>query len=117
MKKITIYVVDDMPDVLESMEIQLSSLLPCDVETFTSFNLVIEKLNAGEAPDLIISDINMPDGHGEAWGDALTKQGLKAPIIYYTGFDEDEQQEDGPVILAKPIDSAHLLEEIKKATS
>lgn len=114
MSKINIYVIDDQEDVLEVMEMQLSRIIDCEIETFTSHQQVLQKLNAGIRPDLIISDINMPDGHGEIWGNALQAQGLNVPFLYYTGFDEDEiQAEEGSVIMSKPISDEHLLQRIQ----
>lgn len=115
MSKIKVYVIDDQPDVLEVMEMQLERVLKnCEVKTFSTHKSVLEKLNDGELPDLIISDINMPDGHGEIWGTALQEQGLKVPFLYYTGFDEDEIQAEDSVIMSKPITDEHLLQRIQK---
>ena len=115
MPKIKIFLIDDIDDVLEVMEMQLHRIMDCEVRSFNNHQKVLDALNSGEMPDLFFSDINMPDGHGEIWGNALKEQGIKTPFVYYTGYDEDEI--DGgsdSKILSKPIDDDHLLHVIKE---
>lgn len=114
MRKLKIFLIDDIDDVLEVMEMQLHRIIDCEVHCFNGHQKVLDALNQGNIPDLFFSDINMPDGHGEIWGNALKAQGINVPFIYYTGFDEDELGEGDSIILSKPIPDEHLLQVIKE---
>ncbi|MCK5882399.1 MAG: response regulator [Bacteriovoracaceae bacterium] len=110
MDKIKIFLIDDIDDVLEVMKMQLHRVLNCEVKSFNNHQKVLDALNSGEMPDLFFSDINMPDGHGETWGNALKEQGIHVPFIYYTGYDEDEiGGNSDSTILSKPIEDDHLI--------
>lgn len=115
MRKIKIFLIDDIDDVLEVMEMQLHRVIDCEVHCFNNHQKVLDALNSGEMPDLFFSDINMPDGHGEIWGNALKEQGINVPFIYYTGYDEDEINGSDSLILSKPIEDDHLLHVIQQA--
>lgn len=66
--KLKILIVDDMPNVVESMKKVLAEIGFKKVEAETSaqkaLNLIIQEAGAGEPFDLIISDINMPGMNG-----------------------------------------------------
>ncbi len=59
----TIFLVDDSPTILMSME-QLLKRHSVKVEKAQDGQIAIDKLKAGLKPDLIITDINMPNKNG-----------------------------------------------------
>ena len=58
-----IWVVDDDDDMASAMQMMLK-LLDCETRHFLSARLTAETLLAGERPDLLLLDINMPEVSG-----------------------------------------------------
>jgi two-component system, chemotaxis family, chemotaxis protein CheY len=82
----------------------------------------IYKLSEGEVPDLIISDIEMPNFTGEELIHNLFNSGLFShiPIIILTGLDSEEVKKKclasgAFAFLNKPFDPSDLLKYIEEA--
>jgi CheY-like chemotaxis protein len=58
-----IWVVDDDDEMASAMQMMLK-LLDCETRHFLSARLTTETLLAGERPDLLLLDINMPEVSG-----------------------------------------------------
>jgi CheY-like chemotaxis protein len=58
-----IWVVDDDDEMASAMQMMLK-LLDCETRHFLSARLTAETLLAGERPDLLLLDINMPEVSG-----------------------------------------------------
>ena len=62
--------------------------------------------------DLVVTDLNMPNGDGIALAKALERSEV-VPIIFITGFADDHRREiaqvKGATVLEKPFDSDDLL--------
>ena len=75
---------------------------------------------ATEAPDLILSDIHMPNLDGMKLLELVHQHGIKAPVVMLTAEKSEEVEEKsyelGAVdFLRKPIDKAVILESLGKA--
>lgn len=71
---------------------------------------VAEALEAAAAeprPDLVVTDVTMPDGGGAALADRLRAARPGLPVLFITGY-ADRQPLDGEVVLAKPFTAAEL---------
>jgi CheY-like chemotaxis protein len=116
-----VLVIEDSVDAVQMLKAWLSTF-GCEVLSAThareGLRLAIE-----EKPDLIISDIGMPDVDGYELMRMLRKiEGLeKVPAIALTGYDHPEEKKLSvdagyDAHLAKPADLRRLLSLIKKLT-
>jgi DNA-binding NtrC family response regulator len=81
-----------------------------------------ELVAAGTPPDLVISDVRMPDANGYEVFRAAKDASLAIPVILMTGFGYDpnhsivrSSQEGLHCFLFKPFQVTQLLEESRKA--
>jgi DNA-binding NtrC family response regulator len=70
--------------------------------------------------DVLLMDINLPDGWGATLAQALLEEHPEMTVIYTTGYaDEDPilsgALNDAPFVLRKPFSSEELLELIRRA--
>jgi signal transduction histidine kinase/ActR/RegA family two-component response regulator len=116
-----IIVIEDSRDTLNMLKLWLD-LYGC--KTFIAANAIEGiKLAAESSPDLIISDIGMPDVDGYEMIRKLRRtQGLEqVPAIALTGYGREEDRELALAAgynahIAKPADIGHLLMLIKRVT-
>ena len=70
-------------------------------------------------PDLIVSDVNMPNGTGFELLEAILGEGLKIPVILVTGnttYTEEFAKEKGAnALIYKPFVSEKLIEVLREA--
>jgi len=114
-RKKRILVVDDEPDIVTVLELRLKSA-GYDVGVAYNGRQGLEKIRE-TLPDLIISDVLMPDMDGFAFYKELKKSKVTAdiPIIILTarGKMEDAFEAVGvDEFLAKPFDSKILMEKV-----
>jgi DNA-binding NtrC family response regulator len=64
MKKEIVFIVDDMPDILDLVKSRFSSHGFENVVAFESPDDVINEINRGNIPKVIFSDYNMPEMKG-----------------------------------------------------
>lgn len=113
-----ILVVDDEPDILESVKMRLEAN-GYEVATARSGSEGIKKAQA-ELPDLIVLDILMPDIDGGIVAEELkNKPATKdIPIIFLTCIVKEEEAQNrssigGNVFVAKPFKPEELLDKIR----
>jgi len=78
------YIVDDEDGILSILS-DLVSELGFKVKTFMSAKEVLESIEI-ETPDVILSDINMPDVSGLDLLKELHKNEVEAPVIFISGY-------------------------------
>ena len=83
MSKKTIYVVDDDPKIGDLFATVLRRD-GYDASSFVSPVAMLEALDADAAPDLILTDLMMPDMSGIELLEALRERGLTLPVIVMT---------------------------------
>jgi FixJ family two-component response regulator len=113
-----IAVVDDDPSVLKALT-RLLRIRSFDAKTYNSALEFLATL-AGETPDCLIVDLQMPGMSGLELHQYLTGRGIEIPTIIITAHDEGDTRQrcelagiDG--YLLKPIEGTALLEAIAKA--
>ena len=109
MKKILI--VDDDFEIREILDIYLSKN-NFNTETAESLKIAGQKL-VSYKPDLILLDMNLPDGTGNDFLREMNKKNLSIPVIMVTGIAEKdialESIKLGAVdYITKPIDLEYL---------
>ena len=111
--------VDDSEDLLEFLTEALSGDF-AEIITAQSGNSALRNIDAGPLPDIIVSDVNMPDGNGYKLCQTL-KQSDKyshIPVILLTARGEEQSQSDSYKVgaegfMAKPFEVETLLEMIR----
>lgn len=111
----TVLIIDDEPSILHVMEAWLKT---------AGFNVVAAN-TAGEAraftgrqtPDLIISDVMMPELEGPALVTELKKGGVACPVLFTSGDPsfrvvDDSLQVPGATFLPKPFSSRELIDAV-----
>lgn len=126
-KKKTILVVDDEPDIVDSIKSIISKMGDYTVVSAYDGKTGLEKARA-VFPDLIILDVVMPEQDGFSLYSYLTRDAKikDIPVIMLTGvkqrtglaFSAEEMGEffgkEPATYIEKPIDSERLQEAIKK---
>lgn len=114
-----VYVVDDDPDVLDSLE----ALLGAEgfvVEKFSSGGELLEHFAEAEPKGCILCDVRMPGMTGLEVQSALNELSASPPIIFMTGHSElplaVEAMKAGAFdFVEKPIDDSFLVDRLNKA--
>jgi DNA-binding response OmpR family regulator len=114
-----ILVVDDEPSLLELIDDVVGRSLPCNIIAARSITDA-KKILATQPIELMLADINLPDGNGTSLISALRQQQPDAHAIMITG----QPSVDGVVsalrhgaldFLPKPFSAEHLLDRVAKA--
>ena len=112
----TIYIVDDEPDMLETMKRLLDSVnLP--VRTFGSAEEFLAGLDENSSGCLLL-DVRLPDMSGLEVQRILAKRGIVLPILFLTGHADvpmavKAMQAGAVDFLEKPFNPQHLLDRIQ----
>lgn len=116
----TIFVIDDSATILMSVRNNLE-IAGFIVETATDGVQALDKLKAGLKPDLIITDINMPNMNGlELIQHARALSSLRfTPILVLTTENQQARRDEAKKLgatgwLVKPMGGADLLKIIKQ---
>lgn len=114
----TVIVCEDDVDMLESIS-ELLSECGAYVDKYTSPALALKHIE-GRRPDVILSDINMPDMSGLEFLDALNLAGVEIPLIFLTGNADISTYRSGLIrgqfdFLTKPLVPSALLHAVEKA--
>lgn len=115
----TLMLVDDNKDLLEFLREALSSDFS-DIILAQSGNQAMSLLTSGKLPDIIVSDVNMPDGNGyrlckDVKSDARYSH---IPVILLASRGEEQSQSNSyrmgaDAFLAKPFETETLTEAIR----
>ena len=112
-------IVDDNQDLLDFLKEALCQDF-AEVITVTGGNPALRLLNGGKMPDIIVSDVNMPDGDGFRLCSELKKSEKfnHIPVVLLTARGEDQSQSESyrlgaDSFLAKPFEVETLMEIIR----
>lgn len=115
----SLMLVDDSQDLLEFMKEALCQDFK-EIMTATSGNEALKALNSGRLPDIIVSDVNMPDGNGfKMCSEIKEDENLNhIPVILLTARGEEHSQSESyragaDAFIAKPFEVETLLEMIR----
>lgn len=84
------------------------------IGSFATVRESVEYLSAHEAPDLIFSDVQLPDGLSF---DIFNQVSIKSPVIFITGYDEfivNAFEHNGISYLLKPVDERDLVKALSR---
>lgn len=116
----TILIVDDSATMILSVKSTLE-MNGFQVETAADGALALDKLKGGFKPDLIITDVNMPNMNGlELVRNVRLLPGFRfVPILTLTTESQASKREEGKKLgatgwLVKPISGADLIKVIKQ---
>lgn len=112
-------IVDDSQDLLDFLREGLCQDF-AEIISVTGGNKALKELSSGKLPDIIVSDVNMPDGDGFSLCREI-KQSEKfshIPVVLLTARGEDQSQSESYKLgadgfLAKPFDLETLMELIR----
>jgi CheY-like chemotaxis protein len=120
-----ILVADDEPSIRSTVRAvleQQGSVVSDFADGAGAIAAIREMVAAGTPPDLVISDVRMPDANGYEVFRAAKDASLAIPVILMTGFGYDpnhsivrSSQEGLHCFLFKPFQVTQLLEESRKA--
>ncbi|GAB4264617.1 MAG: hypothetical protein Kow0092_16370 [Deferrisomatales bacterium] len=103
-----ILVVDDDPTVREIAAALVEGLGYRALQA-ASGKEALELLDGGgPPPDLVLSDVSMPDLHGIALADRLARRNPPVPVVLMSGYAPPEALPQGVAFVAKPVNRAHL---------
>ncbi len=114
----SIYVCDDDQWILDTV-VDILSTLKLDILTFANGKLALDQI-AKDSPDLIITDINMPEMTGLELLKFLDGNGFEIPVIMLTGSLDPKNLREAVAYghfeyLNKPIQPFDLIETVQKA--
>ena len=84
------------------------------IGTFSTVRDSVEYLSGNEAPDLIFSDVQLPDGLSF---DIFNKVSIQSPVIFVTAYDQfivNAFEHNGIDYLLKPVDERDLSKALNK---
>ncbi len=87
------------------------------VGSFATVRDTIEWLSLNDAPDLIFSDVQLPDGLSF---EIFTRVNVKCPVVFITGYDQfmlNAFEHNGIDYLLKPVDESDLAKAMSKYKS
>jgi len=106
-----ILIVEDEPFLLASMVKFMDALENVRTRGCANLTDALQAIESQE-PDLVFSDINLPDGSGLALIDALDRRGLQIPLIFVSAYISDYRGRIPPdsriMVLEKPISMKRL---------
>jgi len=114
-----VLLVDDNPDLLDFLKESMSADF-AEIMTAEGGEKVFEILESGYLPDIIVSDVNMPDGDGYTLCRRMKtdERFIHIPIILLTARGEEQSQSDSYKVgadayMSKPFETETLVELIR----
>lgn len=112
-----VMVVDDEIDMLTMLKLVIRKRCSCDVITATSGRDALEKLQ-NRSPDIIVSDIKMPDLDGLALLKKIRERDTTISVVMMTGYGTIDMAvqalKDGAFdFLQKPFDKDHIVNVVR----
>ena len=116
----TVFVVDDDPDMRESLEYLLGSL-EIVTRTYSSANAFLSEFEPWQ-PGCLVCDVRMPDMSGLELFERLTVMGCRLPVILMTAYADVPMairalQSGAAEFIEKPFNAQVMLERIQRALS
>ncbi len=122
-EKTTVLVIDDDPDICVALEMLLK-YEGFEVWTASNGKLALARLDkeqaAGRAPDLILTDVKMPDMDGLALLDRVRERANPPPVVMISGHGDvatavDAVKRGAVDFLEKPLDQNRVLVGLQNA--
>lgn len=117
--KMSLMLVDDSTELLEFLKDALNEHF-AEIILATSGNMALKILHSGKKPDIIVSDINMPDGDGFSLCNSLKsdERFSHIPIVLLTARGDNESQGDSykvgaEAFIGKPFEIDTLTEMLR----
>ncbi|MDJ0908837.1 MAG: response regulator [Woeseiaceae bacterium] len=112
----TLLLVED-DKLVQNVAIRVLERAGYAVEHASSLREAKGRLADGFVPDLLITDVMLPDGNGRELADAVAEAAPNAPVLFISGYPDDVISEfglDGSRItfLQKPFTPAQLRETV-----
>ena len=111
-----IMLVDDNQDLLDFLKEAMTAEF-AEIYTATGGNNALSLLHSGKNPDIIVSDVNMPDGDGYTFCRQLKEDQKYShiPVVLLTARGEEQSQSDSykagaDAYMAKPFETETLVE-------
>ena len=111
-----IMLVDDNQDLLDFLKEAMTAEF-AEIYTATGGNKAMSMLSTGKTPDIIVSDVNMPDGDGFTFCTRLKsdEKYRHIPVVLLTARGEQQSQSDSykagaDAYMAKPFETETLVE-------
>ena len=114
-RKKIVLIVEDEEDLRDFFQECLSSF-GYDVFTYPNGKAALEFLKVGPSPDIILSDLMMPEMNGWDFAQALKEDEVlrRIPLIVISALIDKSPPENSKCSLAKPFKLNELLETIEK---
>lgn len=114
--KNTLLLVED-DRLVQNVAIRVLERAGYAVEHASSLREAKERLTEGFVPDLLITDVMLPDGNGRELADAVAEQAAGIPVLFISGYPDDVISEFGldgstATFLQKPFTPAQLRESV-----
>ncbi len=120
-RKATILVVDDEPAIVRMVGRVLRSQGHVVTEACSAEAALLAVRSATQKPDLVLSDVVLPQKNGFELRQALVEQGARSRFLFMSGYiDEEVRQRSGAeetdmALLRKPFSSDRLLAAVNEA--
>lgn len=115
-KSLKLLIVDDEPDLRDVLALSFK-LHGFQVETAENGRQALEIL-ASNMPDIVISDIRMPEGDGLDLLQDIRSRGHDVPVIFMTGYadvtSEEARIKGAAWLVSKPFTIEEMFEVIEK---
>lgn len=115
----TLMLVDDNKDLLDFLHEALCAEFK-EIITATSGNRAMSVIRAGRLPDIIVSDVNMPDGDGYRFCNEIkgNERFSHIPFVLLTARGEEQSQSDSfkmgaDAFLSKPFEIETLMDAVR----
>ena len=117
----TVLVVDDSPTMRQMVAFTLTSAGYQVVEAGNGKEAV-GKVNGGAKPDLVVTDLNMPEMDGRTLAETLRRIRPELRVLFVSGYTETavvhpSERDDRTAFLAKPFTPEGLARSVRRLLS